>query len=172
MRISTSLTVCILAGLLASAELRAQSNLATLPMATRVTAADLAQLRWIEGDWSGTAIAGQAEDSFFKRYRFVNATTLLVESFADSTFGAPTDSARYELRFGRFGNTGRGQRWAASRMDSLGVAFAPVARTRSRVSWTRTAGTEMPSQSWESSIRFTDPAGTPQEWRYRMQRVR
>ncbi|MFN2502099.1 MAG: hypothetical protein ABR530_08815, partial [Pyrinomonadaceae bacterium] len=41
--------------------------------ASRLTAADVAKLKWIIGDWRGS---GENQKPFFERYRFENENTL------------------------------------------------------------------------------------------------
>jgi hypothetical protein len=58
------------------------------PAATpvRVTPREFATLRWIAGDWRGGGTGGTMQPPFYERYRFADDSTLLVESFADSTW--------------------------------------------------------------------------------------
>lgn len=96
----------------------------------QVTAADFRELRWIVGDWRGS---GSGQAAFFERYRFADDSTLVVDSFADSTFAAVTESARFELRAGRL--LGGGGRWAASQVGRRWVTFIPVSRARNVFTW-------------------------------------
>jgi len=89
------------------------------PAPARVTIADLARLRWIVGDWRGT---GTNQAPFYERYRLEDDSTLVVESFADSTFARATDATRFALRGGRLGPD---ERTAASRIGPNYVLFAP-----------------------------------------------
>ncbi|HEX6749629.1 MAG TPA: hypothetical protein VF092_20220 [Longimicrobium sp.] len=89
------------------------------PTPARVTVGDLARLRWIVGDWRGT---GAHQAPFYERYRFEDDSTLVVESFADSTFARATEATRFALRGGRLGPD---ERTAASRIDARSVTFAP-----------------------------------------------
>lgn len=146
-----------------------QAQYAGMPAAARVTTSDVAGLRWIAGDWIGAGTEGTVQAPFFERYRFVNDSTLLVETFADSTFAAVKETSRFELRFGRFGNSGRGNRWAAIRIDSLSVDFGPVARTRSTFNWSRPMNSGPTPEQWEASIRYPGAKGQQND-RYRMQR--
>ena len=88
---------------------------------TRVTRADLARLRWIAGTWRGV---GDGQAPFYERYRFADDSTLLVETFADSTLARVTETARYELRGGRLADDG--ELWVAVAIDARSVQFAPV----------------------------------------------
>ncbi|MFL5384096.1 MAG: hypothetical protein ACJ8GN_16360 [Longimicrobiaceae bacterium] len=97
----------------------------------RITVRDLRRLRWIEGSWRGSGV-GQAP--FYERYRFADDSTLVVDSFADSTLASVTDSTRFELRGARLGNPGT-VRWVASRLDDRAVDFVPVAGARNTFTW-------------------------------------
>jgi hypothetical protein len=110
-----------------------------------LTAADLAHLRWIEGTWRG---AGSGQAPFYERYRFADDSTLLVESFADSTLGTVTDATRFELRGGRVtsvpGTTQSGAtpaaRWVASGFTpDRSITFAPLEHARNSFTWRRDA---------------------------------
>jgi len=96
----------------------------------RVTRAEFQQLRWIVGDWRGS---GPGQAPFYERYRFVDDSTLVVDSFRDSTFAAVTESARFELRGGRL--SGPEGRWAASQLASRSVTFIPISRARNVFTW-------------------------------------
>lgn len=106
----------------------------------RMTRADLAHLRWIVGTWRGS---GTDQAPFYERYRFADDSTLLVESFADSTLGRVTDVTRFELRRGQLASTPNdprpnASRWAASSIERDGsVTFVPLARARNRFTWRR-----------------------------------
>ncbi|MFN2492676.1 MAG: hypothetical protein ABR501_07330, partial [Pyrinomonadaceae bacterium] len=80
-----------------------QSAASPSPQAKRITPADLAKLRWIEGSWRGT---GDVDKPFYERYRFENESTLLVDSFPDEKLATIDDTTRFELKDGQFGNGG------------------------------------------------------------------
>ena len=129
---------------------------AAAPAPARVTRADLARLRWIAGSWRGT---GDGQAPFYERYRFVDDSTLLVDSFADSTLARVTETARYELRGGRLGNTGD-VRWVAVAIDGQSVSFAPVARARNGFTWRRDA-----ADAWTAVLRWPAAGGQPERTR-------
>jgi hypothetical protein len=137
----------------------------------RLTARDLARLQWIVGDWRGTGVDGTSQAPFFERYRFADDSTLLVESFADSTWRAPTETTRWELHGGRLTNHGTGAQWIASRMDARSIEFAPLARARNSFRWAR-VGDRGKATEWRATISWTDASGTRQRRVYRMERVR
>jgi hypothetical protein len=137
----------------------------------RLTARDLARLQWIVGDWRGTGVDGTSQAPFYERYRFADDSTLVVESFADSTWRAPTETTRWELRRGRLTNPGRGAQWIASRLDARSIEFAPLARARNSFRWARVGDRGKPAE-WRATISWTDASGTRQRRVYRMERVR
>jgi hypothetical protein len=178
MRYSNSLGGLALLSLLALAPRAgvAQSSpppqAAKAPQPARLTTRQLAQLRWIVGDWRGSGTNGTVQSPFYERYRFVDDSTLLVESFADSTFGLVTETARWELRGGRLANAGTGAQWVAVRLDSRGADFAPVARARNTFRWARAQGAGARPAEWRATISPTENAAASAQKHYRMQRVR
>ena len=143
------------------------------PTAARLSVRDLARLRWIVGDWRGMGADGTSQAPFFERYRFADDSTLLVESFADSTWRTVTETARWELRGGRLANAGTGAQWMAVRLDARAVDFAPVARARNSFRWARVNGDKAArAAEWRATISWSDAAGAPQQRVYRMERVR
>lgn len=144
----------------------------TIVSAPRVTQRDLGALRWMTGDWRGAGSEGTAQAPFFERYRFVDDSTLLVESFSDSTFRELTEVSRLELRAGRLGNTSSGAQWAMVRMDGTGAEFMPVARTGNGFTWERARGDGDTPATWRATISWARPDGTSRERHYRMDRIR
>jgi hypothetical protein len=133
------------------------------PTAATLTSDALRQLRWLEGSWRGSG-AGQAP--FFERYSFPNETTMLVESFSDSTFTRVTETSRYVLRDGRLANDGN-MRWVAARLDDTSAFFIPLERANNSFLWRR--GTS--SDEWTAVIMWRSADG-PRERVYTMRRVR
>jgi hypothetical protein len=128
----------------------------------RVSLAELRQLRWIEGTWRGS---GSGQAPFYERYRFVDDSTLMVDSFADSTLAAVTESAPFELRGGRLSSGGG--RWVASQLTRRWVTFIPV-RARNLFTWRYDS-----PDSWTALLAW--PATDTQPARmatYRMERIR
>lgn len=132
--------------------------------AARLSVRDLRRLRWIEGSWRGS---GDGQAPFYERYRFADDSTLVVDSFADSTLATVSESTRFELRGGRLGNPGAA-RWVASRLDGRAVDFVPVAGARNTFTWRY----DSPDQ-WTALLHWpasdTRPARDPT---YTMVRVR
>jgi hypothetical protein len=137
----------------------------------RVTVRALARLRWIVGDWRGTGTGGTTQAPFFERYRFADDSTLVVESYADSTWQTISETAQYELRGGRFGNPGPGAQWVAVRVDSVGVDFAPVAIAQNAFRWERAPGSGTRPDEWRATITPIDPTGPTPPRQYLMERV-
>jgi hypothetical protein len=163
----------VLHALTGAASARAQSaDAPAAPTAARLTTRDLARLRWIVGDWRGTGVDGTTQAPFYERYRFADDSTLLVESFDDSTWRAPSEVTRYELRATHLGNDGSGARWVAVGIDSLGVDFAPVARARNTFRWGRAAGSGRRPAQWHATIAWIAKGGARAQRHYRMERVR
>ena len=86
-----------------------------------ITDADVAKLKWLEGNWRGM----DGEKPFYERIHF-EGSTMVVETLADGTFGKVTDTARFELKDGEFGNTVGDQRSAASSITDNSVQFVPA----------------------------------------------
>jgi hypothetical protein len=115
-----------------NAELESAVNIAkTLVMPTQVdtrqkpktsfTAADVAKLKWIAGDWRGM----DGDKPFYERYRF-EGTTMIVETYADETFSNAPEVSRFELKNGEFGSSEGERRSAASSITDDSVQFVPV----------------------------------------------
>jgi len=117
----------------APAPAAAPPSAAASPQApARITAAEFRRLRWIEGSWRGSGVGHAA---FYERYRFADDSTLIVDTFPDSTLSTVSESTRFELRGGTLGNAGTTVRWVASRLDERAVDFVPVAGARNTFTW-------------------------------------
>jgi hypothetical protein len=140
----------------ASADSQAVAVAVPPPDAGTFTIEDFRRLRWLEGPWRGFMPDG---NKFYERYRIVDDSTMVMHSFRDSTFIGPADSARITLRGGRVADEGGDgkARWVATRLDSVGVDFAPERGAKNHFSWTR----ESPTQ-WSATLRWTDDQGRPQ----------
>lgn len=134
------------------------------PVGTTVTRQQLAQLRWIGGYWVGSGTQSTTQAPFHERYRFFGDSILVVDSFADSTFSRVTETARYELRDGRFGNTGSGARWVLSRIDGAAVEFAPAERVTSGFRWERMTVGPGPVEQWQATILPAPGRGAPRHY--------
>jgi hypothetical protein len=105
---------------------------AASPQAGRFTPADFRRLRWIEGTWRGS---GVNQAAFYERYRFADDSTLIVDSFPDSTLATVSESTRFELRGGTLANASATARWVASRLDDRSVDFVPAVGVRNTFTW-------------------------------------
>jgi len=138
----------------ALAYLRAPHRVAVASCAERpatLRAADLRALQWIVGTWRGS---GDGQAPFYERYRFLDDSTLLVESFKDSTLADVSESTRFELRGGRLANAvpESAAQWVAVRLASGAITFAPVRRARNRFTWRpESADVWIADLSWAAS---------------------
>jgi hypothetical protein len=131
---------------------------------SKLSPADVAKLRWIEGTWRGT---GDVEKPFFERYYFENDTTLVVESFADEKLSKVDDITRFELKDGQFGNGGEGSRWTATAVDNKSITFEPVAKARNSFRWERES-----ENLWKAILNWPATDTKPARERvYRMERL-
>jgi hypothetical protein len=119
---------------------------------------DFQRLRWMNGMWRGFMPDGSR---FYERYRVLDDSTMVMHAFPDSTFGTPSDSSRIMLRDGRIINDGGSARWVATRLDSVGVDFAPHFGAPNRFTWARESDTQ-----WSATMRWTDESGRPQTRTY------
>lgn len=129
----------------------------------QITPADLVKLRWIEGSWRGT---GDVETPFYERYHFENESTLVVDSFDDDKLSKVSDTTRFELKDGQFGNVGEGSRWVATAIDDSSITFEPVAKARNSFSWKRES-----ADLWQADLNWpASDKGPAKERIYRMER--
>ncbi len=134
------------------------------PILKNITAADLANLRWLEGSWRGT---GDIDKPFYERYKFESDTVLVVESFDDDKFDKTSDVSRFELKDGEFGTSApNGSRSAASAIDANSVTFEPVAKARNSFRFERES-----ENSWKAILTWPATEKAPAGQRiYRMER--
>lgn len=118
------------------------------PTAARVTPADFAALRWLEGDWRGTLPDG---GYFYERYGFADDSTVVMHGFPDSSFAAAGDSARITLRGGAVYDEGAHAQWVATRLDSAIIEFEPQRGASNSFTWERAT-----PDRWTATLR---PAG-------------
>jgi hypothetical protein len=127
-----------------------------------VRAADMAKLRWIEGDWRGS---GGGYDAFYERYTLDGDSVLRQYSFADSTFGQAVDSSAVRLHGDSLFSESGERRYVASALRDTSVTFAPYARALNSFTWRRTSDT-----TWVAILTPVDTARPRVE--YRMVRIR
>jgi|GEM_PF-6411784 len=128
----------------------------------RLTAADVAKLRWIEGDWRGT---GDVDKPFFERYR-VEPGAVVVEGFEDETFAKSTGVTRFELKDGEMGGGNEGWRWVVTELGDEAVTFGPVTKARNSFRWERVSADE-----WRAVLEWPAAGDRPARRRvYKMER--
>ncbi len=98
----------------------AQSTATSAATPANITANHLKKLLWLEGTWRGT---GDVETPFYERYRFENDKTLIVEGLADESLSKVTDTTRFDLKNGQFGNGGD-TRWVATEVADNYITFS------------------------------------------------
>ena len=96
--------------------------------------ADFAKLRWLEGDWAGTA---PDERPVYARYTFTNDSTIDITYYRDESFSQPASTGRLYLSVGHVYQTYGPNRWGASRVGEDGLYFVPQASIRSYLEWRR-----------------------------------
>jgi len=135
--------------------------LSSSPGPAKLSAADLAKLRWIEGSWRGS---GVDQAPFFERYRFENDTTLAVDSFPDEKLDKVEDTGRFELKDGQFGNGN----YVASGIDEQEINFEPVAgKAKNSFRWERVS-----ADKWTAILKWPAADGKAARERiYNMERI-
>lgn len=127
-----------------------------------VHAADMAKLRWLEGDWRGS---GGGYDQFYERYLFDGDSVLRQYSFTDSTFSQAVDSSAVRLHGDSLFSESGEVRYVAAALRDTSVTFAPWARALNRFTWRRTSDT-----TWVAILTPVDTTRPRVE--YRMVRMR
>jgi hypothetical protein len=129
------------------------------PIATSLTSADVAKLKWLEGTWRGS---GADQAPFFERYRFENESILAVDTFPDEKLDKVEDTARFELKDGRFGNS----HYAASKIEDNAVDFEPITAKNS-FRWERVS-----ENAWKAILTWPAQGNKPAGQRvYNMERI-
>lgn len=120
--------------------------------AQRVTLAQFKKLTWLAGTWRGS---GGNYPSFFEEYRFINDSTILMQSLSDSTFRTATDSSAIELRNGAIASRGDGGRFSdALVVTDTSIQFRRRGATTGGWTWTRVSADE-----WIATIHPSSPTG-------------
>lgn len=129
------------------------------PTPKQIAAADLSKLRWIEGTWKGS---GGGVPDFYERYHFENPTTLVMETLADEKLDRVTETARYELKDGRFANP----RSVATALDDQSITFESLSTAGNSYRWERES-----ANAWKAVLKWPASAGREAGERvYRLQR--
>ena len=156
-RVITSAALIVLLLAACQRSPNAQTNRAD---AKKFSTADIAKLRWIEGTWRGS---GVDQAPFFERYRFENESTLAVDSFPDEKLDKVEDTARFELKDGRFGNPG----YVAVAIDDKGIDFDPVGNSKNSFRWERVS-----DNAWKAILKWPADGNKPARERvYNMERI-
>lgn len=132
------------------------------PSPKAINAAALTKLRWIEGSWRGT---GDEQSPFYERYKFENASTLVVETLADETLSKVTDVSRFELKEGHFGSGTNESGSVATALDDNSITFEPLGKSGNSFRFQRES-----DNSWTAILNWTDKAGVAKERIYHMVR--
>jgi hypothetical protein len=128
-----------------------------------VTPADFQALRWIEGTWRGS---GGGVDAFYERYELVDDSTLRRYSFADSTLGAVSDSARIGLRGNHVLDPIHAPEWQVTSFDSTSWRFESIGHAGRAFTWRRET-----ADSWTAILESRDAGGNPQQHVYTLVRL-
>lgn len=140
--------------------------IAQSPSEANITPAAFARLKWLDGKWRGVGTSGTRQAPFYERYRFVDDSTLVFGSYADSTFTRVSGTGRHEARRGRLTNVGQGPRWIAVRLDEVTVVFAPLERAENWLTWRRES-----TDQWTAILEWKTAEGTERRLDYRMNGV-
>ncbi len=124
----------------------------------------LTQLPWLLGTFRGTGIEGTAQAAFFERYSLADDSTLIVESFKDSTLAGAVDTSRYEVRRDSLTSVGA-SRYIATSISPDSIAFGPLTGVSNGFIWQRGD-----SLAWTAVI--VPKAATAPRRFYRMERLR
>lgn len=114
---------------------RAQSP----PSPAQVSADAFKALRWLEGRWVGS---GETQSPFYEEYAFIDDSTAVSRSYADSTFRQVNDSSVIRMRSGTLESVGNTTRYVVVAIAADSVVFAPGAGARNGFRWHRRSPTE------------------------------
>ena len=112
---------------------------------TNYTLQDFSNLRWLEGSWRGQVPKG---GYFYETYRLIDDSTIAMRGYEDSTFTRANDSADIVFRGGRVIDRSTNSAYAATRLDTSRVDFAPTDRATNHFSWVRQS-----SDRWTATLR-------------------
>jgi hypothetical protein len=123
----------------------------------------LTDLRWIVGAFRGAGGQGTVQAPFFERYSLVGDSTLVVESFKDSTLKGVPDSTRYVLR----GDSLTSPEAAATNVSPGSVTFS--SRKNRELAWTWRRDDD---STWTAIIVNAVPNAPPKTRVYRMAKIK
>jgi len=166
-RLTSALTICVL---LACKDKPADQP-APVPAATATVAAArvqpgaLKQMPWLLGTFRGRGEGSTVQEPFYERYSLADDSTLIVESFKDSTLTGPIDTSRYEARRDSLTNAGA-SRYVATAITADSIVFGPLVGVRNGFIWRKGDDT-----SWIAVIRPLT-GGAAAQRHYRMVRLK
>ncbi|MEO8624950.1 MAG: hypothetical protein ABI625_27950 [bacterium] len=123
----------------------------------------LTDLRWIVGSFRGAGAQGTVQAPFFERYSLVGDSTLVVESFKDSTLKGAADSTRYVLH----GDSLTSPDAAATNVSPGSVTFS--SRKNRDLAWTWRRDDD---NTWTAIIVNAVPNAPPKTRVYHMARLK
>lgn len=103
-------------------------------VAARISSGTLTRLPWLLGTFRGTGAEGTAQAPFYERYSLANDSTLIVESFTDSTLTGKIDTTRYEARHDSLSTPGSA-RYLATAISGDSVTFGPFVGVSNGFTW-------------------------------------
>src|SRR5687768_18429081 len=98
-------------------------------VAARVPPGALRQVPWLLGTFRGRGEGSTVQEPFYERYSLADDSTLIVESFKDSTLTGAIDTSRYEVRRDSLSNPGQ-RRYIASVVTADSIVFSPLVGVR------------------------------------------
>ena len=134
-------------------------------VAAKVPSGFLKELPWLLGTFRGTGVEGTKQAPFFERYSLADDSTLIVESFKDSTLTGPIDTTRYEARRDSLSNPGT-SRYVATAISAKSVTFGPLVGVKNGFTWRKSA-----AGGWYAVITPMGSGGA-KERTYRMARIK
>jgi hypothetical protein len=138
---------------------------ATTVAAAHVPAGALKQVAWLLGTFRGRGEGTTVQAPFYERYSLADDSTLIVESFPDSTLKGTIDTTRYEVRRDSLSNPGA-RRYVATVITGDSVVFSPLVGVRNGFTWRKGDDT-----SWVAVITPLSGGAAAQRV-YRMVRIK
>ena len=132
--------------------------------AAKIPTGALRQMPWLLGTFRGVGAEGTDQAAFYERYTLADDSTLVVESFKDSTLTGPIDSTRYEVRNDSLTTVGTA-RYVATSIAPDSVVFGPLVGVKNGFVWRRDN-----ESSWTAVIIPVNPAAPRRT--YRMHRLK
>jgi hypothetical protein len=133
--------------------------------AARVAPGSLRQVPWLIGTFRGRGEGTTVQAPFYERYSLADDSTLIVESFKDSTLSGAIDTSRYEVRRDSLASTGQ-RRYVATAVTGDSIVFGPLVGVRNGFTWKRGDDT-----SWVAVITPL-AGGVAAQRQYRMVRMK